>query len=107
MADGGYSERSFTYGDSLDGDSSFGDTSSGIEMKSEGSSNGTYDSETQSDISWESESERSWENEEESEDEDNALGKFNRLNKLVIQYLLDISADFISICMYIFYCMFL
>ena len=99
MADGGYTERSFTFGDSLDGDSSFGDTSSSIEMKSEGSNSVKYDSEAQSVRSWESESERSWENEEESEDEDDALGKLNSLKKLSIRYYV----DYISICMYIFY----
>ena len=74
MAEGGYTERSFNYGDSIDGDSSFGDSSSGIEMKSEGTNSIKYDSEAHSVRSWESESERSWENEEDSEDEDDALG---------------------------------
>ena len=66
-------------------------------MKSEGSSSGKYDSETQSDRSWESESERSWENEEESEDEDDALGKLNLLNSTVIQYFLEIYNFYLNI----------
>jgi len=53
-------------------------------MKSEGSISVKYDSEAQSVRSWESESERSWENEEESEDEDDALGKLNSLNKRLL-----------------------